>query len=250
MAEAEGFGAPVRQPLEGVFGKLFEGASPEQCRQAVDLFGYRTPGFRGQSPSHQRTLFWSPPGDAGEPFGLHRIHSGHGPIQPALSPAMAQQVGSRKVNRVEWQPGEQCAAVAFSGPGGRVAVVDFHGSAHLLVGEPAGGDRRDSISWSPDGRWLALEMREGERIAVHLYDVEAMTLHPLVPEGQIQGWKDGQLQVLVDGKLQSLVPGPLDADRGRDYILGGRPQSAGRIEAGQEDVLIGGVRLPVRKPRA
>ncbi len=247
VAEAEQFGAPVRQPLEGVFGKLFEGATPEQCGQAVDLFGYRTPGFRSQSPSRQRTLFWVPPGDSTEAFGLHRIHSGQGPIQPALSPAMAQQVGNRKVSRVEWQPGEQCAAVAFSGPGGRLAVVDFHGSAHLLAGEPVGGDQRNSISWSPDGRWLALEMREGERIAVHLYDVEAMTLHPLVPEGEIQGWKDGKLQVKVGDAVQSLVPGPLDQQRGRDYILGGKPQPGGKIETGQDDVLIGGVRLPVRK---
>lgn len=249
VAAAEEFGAPVRAPLEGVFGKLFKGATPQQAAQAVDLFGYRTPAFRGQSPSRDRTVFWVPPGGPGEAFGLYRIHSGQSGPEPALSPSMAEALGSRKVSRAEWQPGERRAAVLFGGFGGRLAVVDFQGSAHLLAGEPAGGDRPKAISWSPDGRWLALEMKEGERLAVHLYDPEAMRSWPLVSQGEIQGWKDGRLQVLVDGRIQELTPGPLDLERGRDYLTGGRTNPPGRIESGPEGVKIGGVRLPVRKNR-
>jgi hypothetical protein len=247
VAAAEAFGAPVRAPLEGVFGKLFEGATPQQAARSVDLFGYRTPSFRGQSPSRQRTVFWVPPGEPGQAFGLYRIHSGQSGPEPALSPGMAEALGSRQVSRAEWQPGERRAAVLFGGFGGRVAVVDFQGAAHLLVGEPAGSDRPQAISWSPDGRWLALEMKEGDHLAVHLYDPEAMRSWPLVPQGEIQGWKEGRLQVRVDGKVQDLVPGPLDLERGRDYLTGGKASPPGRIESDSEGVIIGGVRLPVRK---
>lgn len=245
---AESLGVPVRDKLQAVHGRLFEGATPEQCRDLADLFGYRTPSYRALTPRRDKTVFWVEPGADGQAFGLYRMVPGKGSPQAALSPADAAAVGSKRVSQAEWQPGFRRVAVAYEGPFRKAAVVDFEGGSRLLPGELAEGGTRAPLWWSPDGRWLAVELAEGDRRAVHLYDVEADALYPVVPDGRVEGWKDGNLAVTVDGVRRVILPGPLDVSRGREYVLGPKPEDAGSIEVGEGEVQVGDVRLPVRRP--
>lgn len=247
VAVAESLGTPVREALVGIHGKLFDGATRQQCESMADGFGYRLPNFRGQSPRRDRAVFNVPAGPDGEAFGLHLIEPGGRGPAAALSAADAAQVGRRSVTHTEWQPGERRVAVAFDGFPRRAAVVDFEGSSRLLPGELASGGTRAPLWWSPDGRWLAVEFREGERTAVHLYDVEADAMFPVLPDARVKGWKNGNLEVEVDGARRLVVPGPMDVSRGREYVLGPKPEDAGAIEVRNGEVQVGDIRLPVQE---
>lgn len=246
VAVAETLGVPVRETLVGIHGRLFDGATRRQCEEMADAFGYRLPVYRGQTPTRDRAIFFVPPGQDGEAFGLHRIEPGGRGPSAALSAADAAVVGRRAVTHSEWQPGNRRVAVTFDGFPRRAAVVDFDGGSRLLPGELASGGTRAPLWWSPEGRWLAVELREGERTAVHLYDVEADALFPVLPNARVEGWKDGRLEVQVDGATRLVVPGPMDAERGREYVLGPRPEEAGEIQVREGEVQVGEIRLPVK----
>lgn len=244
---AEALGVPVRETLVGIHGRLFDGATRAQCERLADDFGYRLPSFRGQTRERDRAIFFVPPGSDGQAFGLQRIEPGGRGPAAALSEADAAVVGSRGVTHSEWQPGNRRVAVTFDGHPRRAAIVDFEGGSRLLPGELATGGTRAPLWWSPDGKWLAVELREGERTAVHLYDVEADAQFPALPEARVQGWKDGSLEVEVGGVRRLLVPGPMDVARGREYVLGPKPEDAGEIQVGEGEVQVGEIRLPVQQ---
>jgi hypothetical protein len=243
---AEQFGLPVRSNLEKVYRRFAPGASSEQIQELVDTFGYRAPLSGVHSPSGEDGLFWISRGDSIQPFGLYRVRSGKGSPQAGLGPTDTARVGDGTILLAAFPPGERRAAVAFEGPEGWVAVSDFEGKSRLIQGLASADVDSNPLAWSPDGRLLALQIREGNRTGVQVYDIESDTLHPLVPEGRIQGWNGLNLEVVVDGSVQTLLPDSVDAQQLRDHVLGGRPQDAWTIQAGDGVVRIGGISLPVR----
>ena len=138
-------------------------------------------------------------------------------------------------------------AVTFGGFPARVVLVDIEGGSRLVAGDLAKSGTRAPLWWSPDGKWLAVEVQEGDRTAVHLVDLEAEAQYPLLPDARVQGWREGLLEVVVDGVTRLEPPGKPSAERAREYALGRKPEEAGEIREGDGQVQVGDVSLPVRR---
>lgn len=230
VAEAGSLGTPVREDLAEAHRALFPGATREQGQEMVDRFGYRTPRYRGLSKSKERAVFWTPSDSHGRGSGIFLLEAGRGGVRPVDG-------STKPVHGSEWAPGEEHVAVAIEG--GRVVVAGFDGRSRSLSGQVASASRAP-LYWSPDGRWLAVEMGKD----VHLYDTREDAQYPAVADARIRGWREGLLEVEVAGATRLIPPGPLDVERGREYVLGPRPEDAGRIEVGDREIRVGEVSLP------
>ncbi len=247
VATAEALGGQARVRLSEAYAAGLPGATAQQCRELVDQFGYRLPDhIHSQGRSN---LFWVPPGEDGQPFGLYRLEHGQGSAQPALSEADAAAVGRRPPDAVQWRPDQRGAALVFDR---RVAIVDFRRGSHLLPGAAgqAGKQGAANLQWSRDGRWLAVETaREGNIPGVDVYDTQTGDLTSVAPEGRLLGWNLGDVQVQVGSETRSVHIGDLSKDALRDELLGSQPGAARDIQVGQGEVRIGGISLARREAR-
>ncbi len=250
LATVEALDSRVRESLEAVQADRFPGISPQQCKELVDLFGYRIPQPLDRSPGGSQNLFWVDPGEGGQPFGLFKMEAGAGSPSPALSPADAAAVAGCRAGLVAWQPGESQAAVVLAGPWSRLAIVDIRGGSRLLQGipsRPVDGDPSPTMAWSPDGRKLAVEMDVQGSRSIYVYDSETGDFFPASLAGRVKGWKDGQVEIREDDQVRLLAPVPLDREDSREFLVGEKATDAGEIRPGVGDVQIGEVRLPVRR---
>lgn len=209
LALADALGVPARERLAEAWAAAVPGATPRQCQELVDQFGYRTP--EGAS---SQNVFWVPRGAEGEPWGLHVL--GAGPGLPTGRP-----------DRIDSSPDGRGAAVRC---GDRVAVVNVPAGSRVLPGEV------EAVEWSLDGRWLATQGPQG----VEVLDTRTGDLTP-VAQGRLQGWSGGD--VLVGDR--SFPIGTLDGDVLREELLGGKDAAAAGIQVGSAGVRIGGIVLPL-----
>lgn len=262
--------------LQQEYARRFPQASVGQCAELAELFGGRFPTFHKNSPSGRKSIFWIPPGEPDQPFGLYRLDGGQGSPESALSaqdaralcqpprtlqpgqrphprdrrtPAERAQVTHRTIRHLAWQPDERRVALTYErgGFGDATILVDFQGGSQVLPGLRTSGSTANPTLWSPDGRWLALQT--GSDPHVYFYDAETSQQQPRGYPGAIVGWKGLNLEVQVGDDLRVVMFQEQSARDAADGLLGdGRQDPVGPVQSGQDEVQIGRIRLPVRRP--
>ena len=117
---------------------------------------------------------------------------------------------------------------SFSPDGTRVAFLsNLSGSPQVWIVSSAGGwpdqvtafdDPVNAVSWSPDGRWLALQVAPGGGLneRIELVRLDGTELRQLTPPGKVTNWLGRWSR---DGKFLTIASNQRSADAMDDYVI-------------------------------
>jgi hypothetical protein len=247
-------------------------ANQEQCRALSERFGYRPAQQVGRIFEDGSILVWvggadapqrwddgQPPNpyvDPTEPSGYYWVDTGGSDPRLAFSAEDVEKLGNKPLSPLDGSsnihvtpnPGKDHTAVLFERGLPRLCVSDERGQLHAIPGTPDVEEGRTlNLQWSPDGRYLAVQMKSDRGPVVRLYDTQNEAVSATSHKGILQEWKDDVVRVAVGDEIKEIVPGVLDATEMRAEVLGDDAQPASEIRVGVGEVRIGGISLPVRR---